>query len=221
MNRYSRQIIYWSEQFQNLLFKQSVFVAGLGGLGCIVAESLTRAGVGNIFICDSGVIDEPDLNRQSLYNENDLGKYKVDVAKSKLNTINSKCNIIKINRTIDKDFVFNFDNIVVFDCLDNYTSRNILFDKIPAGVYFIHAGLDAYVGQVITLLKEKSKSISAIFAGLKDKKNIPVTPDAVHIISGIMVREYFNILKGEPRLYEKFLIVNFEEFSLDYLYLTN
>jgi len=203
------------------LFKQSVFVAGVGGLGCIVAESLARAGVGNIIICDSGVIDEPDLNRQSLYNENDLGKYKVDVAKSKLITINSNCNIISISKRIDRNFRFNFNDVVVFDCLDNYTSRNILFDKIPTGAYVIHAGLDAYVGQVITLLKGKSKSISEIFAGLKDKKNIPVTPDAVHILSGIMVREYFNILKGKPKIYEKFLIVNFEELCLDYIYLTN
>jgi len=203
------------------LFKQSVFVAGVGGLGCIVAESLARAGVGNIIICDSGVIDEPDLNRQSLYNENDLGKYKVDVAKSKLITINSNCNIISISKRIDRNFRFNFNDVVVFDCLDNYTSRNILFDKIPTGAYVIHAGLDAYVGQVITLLKGKSKSISEIFAGLKDKKNIPVTPDAVHILSGIMVREYFNILKGKPKIYEKFLIVNFEELCLDYIDLTN
>lgn len=203
------------------MFKQSVFVAGVGGLGCIVAESLARAGVGNIIICDSGVIDEPDLNRQSLYNENDLGKYKVDVAKSKLITINSNCNIISISKRIDRNFRFNFNDVVVFDCLDNYTSRNILFDKIPTGAYVIHAGLDAYVGQVITLLKGKSKSISEIFAGLKDKKNIPVTPDAVHILSGIMVREYFNILKGKPKIYEKFLIVNFEELCLDYIDLTN
>jgi len=203
------------------LFKQSVFIAGIGGLGCIVAESLVRAGVGNIIICDSGVIDEPDLNRQSLYNENDLGKYKVDVAKSKLIAINSNCNIININKRIDKNFRFNFNDVVVFDCLDNYTSRNILFDKIPTGAYLIHSGLDAYVGHVITLLKGKSKSISEIFAGLKDKKNIPVTPDAVHILSGIMVREYFNILKGKPKIYEKFLIVNFEELCLDYIDLTN
>ncbi|MCB4203336.1 ThiF family adenylyltransferase, partial [Deferribacterales bacterium Es71-Z0220] len=217
MSRYSRQIVYWSEEFQNLLFKQSVFVAGIGGLGCIVAESLTRAGVGTIIICDSGIIDESDLNRQSLYNENDLGKYKVDIAKLKLNAINSSCNIIKINTAIDKNFVFDFKNVVVFDCLDNYTSRNILYNKIPKDIYFIHAGLDAYIGQVITLLKGKSKNLSEIFAGLNDKKNIPVTPDAVHIISGIMVREYFNILKKEPKLLEKFLIINFEELSLDYL----
>ncbi|MBC7197319.1 MAG: ThiF family adenylyltransferase, partial [Deferribacterales bacterium] len=115
MSRYSRQIVYWSEEFQNLLFKQSVFVAGIGGLGCIVAETLTRAGVGTIIICDSGIIDEPDLNRQSLYNENDLGKYKVDIAKLKLNAINSSCNIIKINTAIDNDFVFDFKSVVVFD----------------------------------------------------------------------------------------------------------
>ncbi|MBZ4672761.1 MAG: ThiF family protein [Deferribacteraceae bacterium] len=113
--------------------------------------------------------------------------------------------------------MFDFKNVVVFDCLDNYTSRNILYNKIPKDIYFIHAGLDAYIGQVITLLKGKSKNLSEIFAGLNDKKNIPVTPDAVHIISGIMVREYFNILKKEPKLLEKFLIINFEELSLDYL----
>lgn len=200
-----------------MLFNQTAFIAGLGGLGCIVAESLVRAGVGNIIICDSGVVDEPDLNRQLLYNESDLGKYKVDVAESKLFAMNSNCNIVKLNSQINNDFSYHFENMVVFDCLDNFTSRKILYEKIPDGTYFIHGGLDSYSGQILTLRKGVSKSISEIFAGLSDRKNIPVTPDSVKIIAGIMVREYFNILAKKTRLLNKFLIFNLEELEIDYL----
>jgi molybdopterin/thiamine biosynthesis adenylyltransferase len=173
--------------------------------------------VGKICICDNGIVDEPDLNRQIFYYEEDLGKYKAEIAFKRIKKINSSIDVTITTEKLDANFKFEYDCDVIFDCLDNYTARKLLFDKISEEKYFIHAGVDAYTGQIITLKKGVTKDLSEIYAGLQDLKNIPVTPELVHIVAGFMAKEYFNILKGQPALLNKFLIINFESLGFDYL----
>ena len=69
----------------------------MGGLGCPVAEFLTRAGVGTIGIIDSDKVELSNIHRQSLYNNKDINKIKVLAAKKKLNLINPKTKVIPYN----------------------------------------------------------------------------------------------------------------------------
>lgn len=62
-------------------------VCGLGGVGAIVVSSLARIGVKNIAILDKDVVEESNLNRQMLYDIEDISKSKVDVAEQKLKEI--------------------------------------------------------------------------------------------------------------------------------------
>ena len=150
--RYFRQILFWGEDFQSRLSKVNVFVGGLGGLGCIVSELLARSGVGEIYLCDDGVVDLPNLNRQILYSKKNLGRKKAEVACEKLSEINSKVVFLILNEGISEDlFMPNVD--FVFDCLDNYKSRFLLCDLARPGCFFIHGGVDANSGQIITLKK--------------------------------------------------------------------
>jgi molybdopterin/thiamine biosynthesis adenylyltransferase len=217
--RYSRQVAYWGEKKQAEIKKSSVFVAGVGGLGGILSAMLVRAGIGKIYICDNGIIDAPDLNRQFLYNESNLGKKKVKIAKNLLEKMNSETQIIGLESSIDENFDFEFDSVnIIADCLDNYSSRFILYDKILNGAFYVHGGVDAVTGQVLTLKKGKSKDLRNIFAGLNDSTEIiPVTPDSVNIVSSVMVREIFNIIFGNPVLLNKFWIMSFEGFFTDFM----
>lgn len=194
-----------------------MFIAGVGGLGCIVAEVLARAGVGHIHICDNGIIDEPDLNRQTFYTEADIGKKKVDVALKRMSEINSFISVSTYDYKIEANCPFDYSGSYVIDCFDNFTSRKILFDLLKENTYYIHGGIDAFTGQVITLLKGRSINFSELFAGVEDKKDIPVTPDVVHLVSGVICREFFNILKGSPQLLERFLIMDFENLEWSFL----
>ena len=67
--------------------KAKILVVGAGGLGCPVAEFLTRAGVGEIGIIDNDVVDISNIHRQSLYDISDLKLSKVQSAKKKLKKI--------------------------------------------------------------------------------------------------------------------------------------
>ena len=60
-----------------------VLIVGAGGLGCPVADLLCRAGVGTIGIIDYDKISLSNINRQTLYNTDDINRFKVEVLKKK------------------------------------------------------------------------------------------------------------------------------------------
>ena len=81
--RFSRQIILKNVGIlgQKKIIKSKVLVIGMGGLGCSVAEFLTRAGVGKLGIIDFDNVDITNIHRQSLYDVKDIKKSKVIAAK--------------------------------------------------------------------------------------------------------------------------------------------
>ena len=86
LERFSRQIILKNVGAlgQKKIIQSKVLIIGMGGLGCPVAEFLTRAGIGSIGIIDSDNVDLSNLHRQSLYDIHDLKKSKVIAAKKKI-----------------------------------------------------------------------------------------------------------------------------------------
>ena len=78
IERFSRQIILKKigSQGQKKIIESKVLIIGMGGLGCPVAEFLTRAGVGTLGIVDYDIIDLSNIHRQSLYDSNDIKKIR-------------------------------------------------------------------------------------------------------------------------------------------------
>lgn len=218
-NRYSRQIAFWEESGQASISAASVFIAGVGGLGTALSHLLVRAGVGKLVLCDDGVVDVPDLNRQSLYIERDIGKHKVDVACKVLRKINPHTEIQVSFDRIQSTLEIPAETAVVADCLDNYASRIFLYQKLSSNQLFVHGGVDAATGQVLTLQKSVSQDLGNLFTGLTDQPNkvIPVTPDTVFCVASVMAREIFHILLGKPQLKDRFWIMNFSDFSTSFL----
>ena len=102
----------------------------MGGLGCPVAEFLTRSGIGTLGIVDHDTISLSNIHRQSLYNEKDINQSKVKIAKKKLNKINPKTKInifnLKLNKTTFEKIIKNYDYIV--DGTDNFESKFLIND---------------------------------------------------------------------------------------------
>ena len=75
INRFSRQIILKDigSLGQKKIIQSKVLIIGMGGLGCPVAEFLTRAGIGCLGIVDSDKVELSNIHRQSLYNNKDTG----------------------------------------------------------------------------------------------------------------------------------------------------
>nr|WP_213809835.1 ThiF family adenylyltransferase [Jeotgalicoccus sp. WY2] len=72
-NRYSRQLLYSNigERGQGLLGEKTAVIVGLGALGSLSSEMLARAGVGKLILIDRDYVELTNLQRQTLYNEED------------------------------------------------------------------------------------------------------------------------------------------------------
>ena len=130
IERYSRQIVLKNVGVvgQKSIINSKVLIVGVGGLGCPVADNLSRAGVGTIGIADYDKISLSNIHRQNLYNSKDIGKYKVDVVKKKIKSINpfTKIKIYKkkINNENLNIIIKKFDIIV--DGSDNFKTKFLL-----------------------------------------------------------------------------------------------
>ncbi|MFK5925175.1 MAG: ThiF family adenylyltransferase, partial [Desulfuromusa sp.] len=196
----------------------TVLIAGVGGLGAAVSQLLARAGIGKLYLVDDGLVNWPDLNRQLLYNETDIGQPKLTIAKQRLQQINSNVKIELLQTRIDHSFQLPADVSIIADCLDNYPSRFQLEAGLAAGMLLVHGGIEGDQGQVLTLQKGKSQSLSDIFTGTRQPQGeIPVTGAGATIIAGFMVNELFNIIFAQPQLLNRFLIVGLSDLHLSFL----
>ena len=86
IERFSRQIILKNigTLGQKKILSAKVLVIGAGGLGCPVAEFLTRAGVGKLGVIDYDKVNLSNLHRQTLYTKEDIGKSKVLIVKKNI-----------------------------------------------------------------------------------------------------------------------------------------
>ena len=128
--RYSKQIILKKIGIsgQKKIFSTKVLIVGVGGLGCPLALYLTNTGIGNIGLVDNDKVDISNLNRQVLFNTEDIGKYKVVQAKKFLKKINKKININIYNDHLTKKNIKKILNKydIICDCSDNFTTRYLL-----------------------------------------------------------------------------------------------
>ena len=155
IERFSRQIILKDigASGQKKIIQSKVLIIGMGGLGCPVAEFLTRAGVGTLGIIDYDNVDLSNIHRQSLYNVSDIKKSKVLVAKKKLKKINSKTNIICHKIRIDKN---NLTKIIkeynyVVDGSDNFETKFLINDTCKKFKKFLVTGaISKFNGHIFT-----------------------------------------------------------------------
>ena len=71
--RYSRQMLFKhiGQEGQRKIENQHGLIIGMGALGTHLAEGLVRAGIGKLTIVDRDYIEYSNLQRQTLYTEND------------------------------------------------------------------------------------------------------------------------------------------------------
>jgi molybdopterin/thiamine biosynthesis adenylyltransferase/rhodanese-related sulfurtransferase len=129
-DRYCRQINLLGEASQLKLAKASVLVIGAGGIGSPVLMYLVAGGVGTVGFIDHDLVTLPNLHRQILYTEQDIGSAKSSIAYRKLKSINSETNLIEYNSklTIENanSILLNYDLII--DGSDNFKTRYLVND---------------------------------------------------------------------------------------------
>ena len=174
IERFSRQIILKDigTLGQKKIIQSKVLIIGMGGLGCPVAEFLTRAGVGSLGIIDSDIVDISNIHRQSLYDIGDLKKSKVIAARKKLKKINSNtkisCYKIRLNNNNYKKIIKKYDYIV--DGSDNFKTKFLINDFCKLTKKFlVSAAISKFDGHVFTF-NFKNKKTPCIRSFFQEKK---------------------------------------------------
>jgi len=130
--RYSRQIVIPQIQAsgQERIGNAKVLCIGAGGLGSPALMYLAAAGVGTIGIVDFDTVDETNLHRQILYGQSDIGKKKVEVARTKIQESNPLVTVntypVRITTTNVLEIMTSYDMII--DATDNFATRYLIND---------------------------------------------------------------------------------------------
>jgi molybdopterin/thiamine biosynthesis adenylyltransferase/rhodanese-related sulfurtransferase len=130
--RYSRQIVIPQIQAsgQERIRNAKVLCIGAGGLGSPALMYLAAAGVGTIGIVDFDTVDETNLHRQILYGQSDIGKKKVEVARTKIQGSNPLVTVniypLRIDTTNVLEIMSNYD--IIIDATDNFATRYLIND---------------------------------------------------------------------------------------------
>lgn len=153
LNRYNRQMILpeLGLEGQEKLKVARVLVIGAGGLGCPVLQYLAAAGAGTIGIVDDDVVELSNLQRQILYNHNDIGQPKAKVASAKLALLNPHINFTAYYErfTLANAIAICQEYDLIIDCSDNFSTRYLVNDTcVGLGKTLVFGSILAFEGQV-------------------------------------------------------------------------
>lgn len=119
--RYQRNGQCLSPSDQATLARAHVVLAGCGGLGGHVLESLVRTGVGRITACDPDIFEPSNANRQPLASMRTMGRFKAQAAQARAGEINPLVEVTSVTEEVTTDHLYGAQ--VVADCLGGTLHR--------------------------------------------------------------------------------------------------
>jgi molybdopterin-synthase adenylyltransferase len=168
LQRYHRQMLLpgFGLSGQHRLLASTALILGCGALGTVSASMLARAGVGHLIIVDRDFIDITNLQRQVLFDEQDIadGLPKAEAARRKIASINSQ---VRVTAVVDD---INHRNIlqlaagadILIDGLDNFETRYLLNDfAVKYARPYVYGGAVGTTGMAFTVLPHSIDGQSA------------------------------------------------------------
>lgn len=175
--RYHRQMLLpgFGQQGQLKLFESTALILGCGALGTVSANMLARAGVGHLVIADRDFIELTNLQRQVLFDEQDVSDAipKAEAARRRIARINSQTRVTAIVDDVNSD---NIERLaagvdVIIDGLDNLETRYLANDcAVKHGLPFLYGGAVGTAGLAYVILphtKEKTTAWETFAGGSK------------------------------------------------------
>lgn len=188
-DRYSRQILLKNirKKGQEKLKNSSAAVIGCGALGTTIANNLVRAGIGYIRVVDRDIVELNNLQRQNLFDEDDVGASKAGVIVKKLRKINSE---IKIEPIADDVYYKNVENIiknmdVILDGTDNMLVRFLINDAcVKNDIPWIYGGAIETYGITMNIIPHKTPCFRCLIQDIPEAGSLP-TCETVGVLNSI------------------------------------
>lgn len=230
--RYSRQIIYpgIGEAGQRALLAARVTIIGVGATGSVLANHMARAGVGHLRLVDRDFVELNNLQRQLLYDEDDVANMlpKAVAAANKLRRINSNIHIEGIVADVTPANILSFiaDADVVLEGTDNFAARYLINDAcVKLGKPWVYCGVLATYGMTHTVRPGVTPCLRCIMGEMPAPGTVPTCDTAgiigpiVALMGSIVSAEALKLIVGRGELNDGMVHVDlwdgtYEKFDL-------
>ncbi len=211
--KYSRQVLFAGigEEGQQRLLASSAVIVGCGAIGAAAAGLLVRAGVGRVRILDRDFVEPSNLQRQTLFDEDDARAAipKAVAAQRKLRAINSSVAVeglvADLNPRNAAELLTGFD--LILDGTDNFETRFLLNDfAVQSSIPWIYAAAVASYGVTMTVLPGLTPCLACLLESSANGHGLEETCDTigvlgpiVNLIASLEVAEALKLLAGRKQ----------------------
>ncbi len=215
LEKYSRQVLFTplGRQGQERLLASRAVVVGCGALGSFSSAALVRAGVGVVVVADRDYVEPSNLQRQSLFEEQDAEQAlpKAVAAERRLRALNSD---VKVEGRVLDVTPENVEELisgaqVVLDGTDNFETRYLVNDAaVKLGVPWIYAAAVGSYGVTMPVLPGRTACLACVFPAppsgpLETCETAGILGTAASAVASFQVTDALKLLAGacvEPRL---------------------
>ncbi len=195
------------EEGQRALYRSRVLLCGCGALGSVLANTLVRSGVGFLRIVDRDFLELNNLQRQVLYDEQDVasGLPKAIAAAEKLRRINSQVTVEPIVADVDHTNIVELcDNVdMILDGTDNFETRFLINDvAVKHSLPWVYGGCIGDEGQTMTVLPGETPCLRCLMQDAPPPGTTPTCDSAgilapiINVIASMQANEAIKILSG-------------------------
>ena len=208
-DRYVRQMTFKEIGIrgQRKLAHASVVIIGVGALGSHAADLAVRAGIGKVRLVDDDVVEIDNLQRQTLFDEEDarLARPKVLAAARRLREVNSG---VEIEPVVARAAPANILDLiqganVVLDCTDRFSARYLINDAcFKEGIPWVYTGVVASYGMSATLVPGETPCLRCILGEPPEDSSMDTAATAgiiapvVSVMAALSVAEAMKLIIG-------------------------
>ena len=136
---------------QAVLSQARVVLIGLGGIGSPALQYLAAAGIGSLVLVDDGIVEDTNLQRQTIYHEDDLGHRKAELAEVWVSEFDAAIDVHwkaqRVSAETAPAIIAEAD--LVLDGCDNFATRLAVSDAcVAARIPLLSAAVGGFQGQV-------------------------------------------------------------------------
>lgn len=207
--RYSRQVLLpqVGPDGQRRLGEANVTLIGCGALGSVLASTLVRAGVGHLRIVDRDVVQLSNLQRQTLFDEDDAAGAlpKAMAAAQKLGRVNSGVSVTPHVADVHPGNILAFCDgaTVILDGTDNLETRYLINDvAVKLDLPWVYGACVGTQGLVLPVLPRVTACLRCVWeeppvpGSLPTCDTVGVLAMAVHVVASLQATEALKILLG-------------------------
>lgn len=215
----------FSEKDMETVMNTTVAMVGAGGLGSPSLRLLTAIGFGRIRIIDRDIVELSNIQRQTVFNTQDIGMPKAEAAAINLGMMNPEVNFDPICVSISDENAFDVLRGVdiIVDGLDSFSARRAVNRaSLAMEIPYVFAGAVEYYANLTTFIPGKTGCLQCVMGNAQDNPEntcarVGVSPMLLSLAASVEVNEVLQLALGrEPALANRLMTIDTGTLSFDF-----